>query len=128
MEKTKAGYISIMGQGSKLNPDEIWGHFQLQVWSTFLNTSKLLLIYIILHTFSHLFLADYGILLNRTQGSSLFTWQIYQKTAVFFFSSSFLRTFFWVPITFECYHFQSQCYPESPTEAANKQPAVPHIP
>ena len=31
----------------------------------------------------------------------------YQTTTIFFFSSSFLGTFFWVPITFKRYHFQS---------------------
>ena len=36
------------------HPEEIWGqYFQPRVWSTFLNNSKILLIYIILHTFSH---------------------------------------------------------------------------
>ena len=43
--------------------------FSSGIWSTFLNTSKTLLIYIALHTFSHLFLAFY-VLLNRTQGNS----------------------------------------------------------
>ena len=42
---------------SECHPEEILGQrFQLGVWSTFINTSKVLLIYIILHTFSLLFL------------------------------------------------------------------------
>ena len=73
----------------------------------FLNTSKILLICIVLHPFSHFFLAVSNVLFNRIQGSSLFTWEIYQKTTVFFFSSSFLGIFFWAPIRFERYHFQS---------------------
>ena len=57
-----------------LHPEEIWGpSFQLTVWSMFLNTNKNVLIYIILHTFSHFFLVVQNVLLNRTQGSSLFT-------------------------------------------------------
>ena len=39
----------------------------------FLNISKTLLICIVLHTFSHFFLPVLDALLNRTQGSSLFT-------------------------------------------------------
>ena len=36
--------------------EEVCGqYFQLGVWSTFLNTSKILLIYIVLHVFSHFF-------------------------------------------------------------------------
>ena len=49
------------------DPEKIWGlrlGSTLVVWSTFLNTKIILLIYIILHTFSHF----------RIQGSSLFTW------------------------------------------------------
>ena len=45
--------------------------------------------------------------MKRTQGSLLLTWEIYQTAAIFFFSSAFLGTFFWVSITFESYHFQS---------------------
>ena len=59
------------------------------VWSSFLNTSKILLIHIVLHTFSHFFLAVQDVLVDRTQGNSLFTWEIYRKTTIFFFSSSF---------------------------------------
>ena len=33
--------------------------------------------------------------------------------SIFFFSYSFLATFFWVPITFERYHFQSGYDPDS---------------
>ena len=50
------------------------------------------------------------VLFNRTQGSSLFTWEISQKTTIFFCSSSFLGTFFWAPM-FEHYHFYSWCDP-----------------
>ena len=56
------------------HPEVIWGpRFQLAVWSMSLNTNKNVLIYIILHTFSHFFLVVQHVLLNRTQGSSLFT-------------------------------------------------------
>ena len=61
--------------------------------STFLNISKILLIYIILETFSQFFLAVSDVLLNRTQGSSLFTREIYQKTTIFFSFLLFLGTF-----------------------------------
>ena len=44
---------------------------------------------------------------EQKQRGSLFTWEIDQKTTIFFFSSSFLGIFFGVPITFELYHFQS---------------------
>ena len=49
--------------------------------------------------------------LNRTQGSSVFTSEVYQPATIFFFSS-FLGIFFWAPITFEHYYFQSGCDPE----------------
>ena len=61
------------------HPKGIWGQrFQLELWSTFFNTNKVLLIYIVLHTFSHFFLAVWDTLLNRTQKSKLFIWEIYQ--------------------------------------------------
>ena len=51
------------------HPEEIWGQrFQLAVWSTYLNTRKLLLIYIVLHTFSHFILAEH-VIFNRTKVS-----------------------------------------------------------
>ena len=76
------------------HPDEILGQrFQLGV----LNTSKILLIYTILHILSHFFLAVQDVLLNRISGSSLFTLKIYQKTTILCFSSSYLGTFFGHP-------------------------------
>ena len=37
--------------------EEVWEQrFEQGVWSTFLNTNKILLIYVVLHTFSHFFL------------------------------------------------------------------------
>ena len=80
------------------HPEEIWGqHFQLLVWSTFPKISTILLIYIVLHIFSHFFSAVKDILLNRTQGSSLFTSEIYHTQISLFFSSSFLGTNFGCP-------------------------------
>ena len=49
--------------------------------------------------------------MNRTQRNSLFTQEIHQTATIFFFSSSYMRTFFWTPITFEHYHFQSRYNP-----------------
>ena len=41
-----------------LHPKEIWGQcFQIGIWSAFLNTSKLLLMYVVLQTFIHFYLA-----------------------------------------------------------------------
>ena len=47
----------------------------------------LVLIYNVFYTFSHFFLVVYDVLLNRRQGSSLFTWENYQTTTLFFFAS-----------------------------------------
>ena len=70
----KSGYHNFSCTNPVSHPEEIWEQcFQLGFWFTFLNTDKILLIYIILHTFSHFFSAAYDVLLNRTQGSSLFT-------------------------------------------------------
>ena len=55
------------------------------------------------------FFAVKDFILNRTQESSLFTLAIYQETTIFLFSSSFLGTSFWAPISFEC--FQCGCNP-----------------
>ena len=45
------------------------------------------------HTFRHFILAVKDILLNRTQGSSLLTCEIYETATILFFSSTFLGTF-----------------------------------
>ena len=69
----KSGYHNFNCKNPVPHPEEIWEQcFQLGFWFTFLNTDKILLIYIILHTFSHFFSAAY-VLLNRIQGSSLLT-------------------------------------------------------
>ena len=87
------------------HPEEILGQrLQMGIWSTFVNTSETLLIYIALHTFCPFFSAVSDVLLNRTQGNSLFTWEIYQITT-FFSHLHFLGHFFEAPITFEHYYF-----------------------
>ena len=76
-------YVTVLHSG------EIWELFQLGVWSTFLNTSKILLIYIVLYSFSYFFLAVWDANFNRTHGSSIFTWKVFQ-TQIFFFFSFFI--------------------------------------
>ena len=79
--------------------------------SIFLKSSKILLIYIILHIFKPLVFTCVSVLLNRIQGISLFTWEIYQKRTIFFFFVFFIfKGIFSVPM-FERYHFQSECNP-----------------
>ena len=95
------------------HPEEISVRFQLLVWYTFLYNSKILLFYTVLHTFSQFFLAAEDVLLNRTQESSLFTWEIYQTTTNSFFSSSFLGTFLGAHNICTLY-FQSEHEPELP--------------
>ena len=50
--------------------------FSTGAWSAFFNSSKVFLIYIVLHTFSHLLLAVYDALLKRAQESSSLTSEI----------------------------------------------------
>ena len=42
---------------SQSHPENIWERFGWRVWSTFLNNSKILLIYIVFHKFRHFFSA-----------------------------------------------------------------------
>lgn len=77
-----------------------WGQFYFPLYQ-----QNFIVFYCIFHTFSHFFLAAQDRLLNRSRGSLLFTWEICQKTTIFFFFSSFLRTFSWAPVMFEHYHF-----------------------
>ena len=84
-----------------------WGRFYFPQYQ-----QNFIVFYCIFHTFSHFFLAAQDRLLNISRGSLLFTWEICQKTTIFFFFSSFWGTFFWVSIFFfERYHFQSGCDP-----------------
>ena len=46
---------------------------------------------------------------------------------IFFFSSSFLETFFWAPIQIELYHFQSKCDPSMSSSIISifSEPSLP---
>ena len=83
-------------------------HIQKKFWDTFSwgrfyfpqYQQNVIVLYYIFHTFSHFFLTVQDRLLNRSWGGLLFTWEICQKTTIFFFFSSFWGTFFWVSFFF----------------------------
>ena len=109
-------------------PKEIWGQrFQLGFLPTFLNTSKILLLYIVFHTFCHFFLAVQDVLLKKKNTRKLNIYlKNYQTKTNFFFSSSFLGTFLWMSIMFKHYHFQSGYNPVHPFTMRSVHQDVPY--
>ena len=73
-----------------------------------LDTSKILLIYIVFHTFSHTFLFSCirCSFEQYTRKLSVYLRKLSDNNFLFFLFS-FGRCFFWAPISFACYHFQS---------------------
>ena len=102
-----------------LHPDEVFEHFQLGVWSTFLNTSKPLLINIVLHTFRHFCFNCLRCSFEQNTRKVIVCLRRFSDNFFFFIQFRGI-TFFWGggrggrgSITFEHYHFQSRFDPDN---------------
>ena len=89
------------------HPEKFLGRFQLGVLSTFLNTSKMLLTYIVLHNSSLFF---FNCLRCSFEQNIRKLRNLPDNNFVFLFFH--FGNIFWAPITFERYHFQFGYDPE----------------